>query len=699
MKTTVQILTTSDADAHELRHFLAEARDGPFQIISTSSLADGLRQLATETINIILVDLNLQDSQGLATFDSLIAAVPDTPIMILAGEDEESQASAAVQRGAQGYLSKGHFGLALIPQALRNIIHRKAVEAALYVEKERGRVILESIGEGVMSTDLDGNLIYLNAVGTRMTGWSKDEAIGRKFTDVAMILDSISRTRIADFLTEAILENKEIRSTGAMLLIDRKGSETAIDLTVAPVREHNGRLSGAVVVLHDAREAQAATLTQVTYLAEHDSLTGLPNRLLLRSRLNHAIATAFTQRSHLEVLFLDLDNFKHINDSLGHAIGDMLLQSVAQKLTDCTRTRDTIARHGGDEFIIVMPLEKNTDGAALAADKIINNLSQPHYIDGHMLHISASIGISTFPLDGLDADTLLKNADTAMFHAKKSGRNNYQFFNNEMNVRAVERQKIEVHLHHAVQRRELQLYYQPKINLKTGETCGAEALLRWAHPQRGLLLPDEFIPIAEDCGMIGSIGAWVLREACQQAMRWSGRELRYGTIAVNVSATEFRAPGFLDRIRQVLEETGFEADRLELELTESVLMSNAESSRLTLCALKNLGVKLVVDDFGTGYSSLSYLKQFPLDGLKIDQSFVRDVLPHSDNEIIIKAVIGMGHNLRLNVVAEGVETQAQYEFLCGLNCDVAQGFYFSPALPADQFAKSIEQSATGYRKV
>lgn len=308
MKTTVQILTTSVADADELRHFLAEARDGPFHIISTSSLADGLHQLATETINIILVDLNLPDSQGLATFDCLIAAAPDTPIMILAGEDEESQASAAVQRGAQGYLSKGHFGLALVPQALRNIIHRKAVEAALYVEKERGRVILESIGEGVMSTDLDGNLTYLNAVGMRMTGWSRDEAMGRKFTDVAVILDSVSRTRIADFLTEAIRENKEVRTTGAMLLMHRKGAETAIDLTVAPVREHNGRLSGAVVVLHDAREAQAATLTKVTYLAEHDSLTGLPNRMLLRSRLDHAITTAAAHRSHLDVLFLDLDN-------------------------------------------------------------------------------------------------------------------------------------------------------------------------------------------------------------------------------------------------------------------------------------------------------------------------------------------------------------------------------------------------------
>ena len=693
MKNTVQILTTDEMDAKELNHFLAEARDGPFAILRTNSLADGLHQLATQTINIILVDLTLQDSQGLATFNRLIEAVPDIPIMILAGEDEETEAIEAVQRGAQGYLSKGHIGLALVPQALRNIIHRKAVEAALYVEKERSRVILESIGEGVMSTDLDGNVMYLNAVAARMTGWSRDDAMGRKFTEVAVILDSASRSVITDHLSAAVLEDKEIRGTAEMLLLHRDGSEAAIDMTVAPVREHNGGLSGAVVVLHDATDAQAATLYKVTYLAEHDSLTGLPNRLLLRSRLEHAISTAAVRGSQLAVLFLDLDNFKHINDSLGHAIGDMLLQSVAQQLTDCTRTRDTIARQGGDEFIILMPLEKYTAGAGLAAQKILLHVAQPHHIDGHMLHVSASIGISTYPLDGLDQDTLLKNADTAMFHAKKSGRDNYQFFNAEMNVRAVERHNTEVHLRHSLQRGELMLYYQPKFNLHTGEASGAEALLRWAHPQRGMLLPDEFIPIAEDCGLIGSIGTWVLREACQQAMLWSDGSLRDGTIAVNVSATEFRTPGFLERVRQVLDETGFPASRLELELTESVLMSNAESSRKTLCALKHLGVKLVVDDFGTGYSSLSYLKQFPLDGLKIDQTFVRDVMYHADNGIIVQAVIGMGHNLRLEVVAEGVETQAQFDFLRDLHCDVGQGYYFSPALPADRFASLIAQSA------
>lgn len=457
MKNTVQILTMNASDAQELRHFLAEARDGPFAILGETSLAGGLYQLATENINIILTDLNLQDSEGLATFDRLFAVVPDIPILILASEDEETLAIEAVQRGAQGYLSKGYFGLALVPQALRNIIQRKAIEAALFVERERSRVILESIGEGVMSTDLDGNLTYVNAAAVRMTGWARTDALGRKFTDVAVIIDSASRNCIADHLTTAVLENKEIRETGSLLLLHRCGAETAIDLTVSPVRERNGGLSGAVVVLHDARESQAATLSKVTYLAEHDALTGLPNRLLLGMRLDHAVATAALRASQLAVLFLDLDNFKNINDSLGHAIGDMLLQSVAQALTDCTRARDTIARQGGDEFIIVMPLEKSTEDAALAAEKILAHVSQPHDIDGHMLHVNASIGISAFPLDGLDAATLLKNADTAMFHAKKSGRNNYQFFNAEMNVRAVERQKMEVHLRRSLQQDELVL--------------------------------------------------------------------------------------------------------------------------------------------------------------------------------------------------------------------------------------------------
>ncbi len=691
MSYVVLVITAEAADAGILQQVLAAAHDGPFEIARARTLADGLSRLDGGDIDMILVSLALPDSHGIATFDQLFQAAPDIPILALTSQEGEKLAMEAVQRGAQGYLSKGFFHSSLVPQALRSIINRNAVEAALFVEKERGRVILESIGEAVLSTDLAGNLIFLNAVAERMTGWPKEQACGLPFATVATIVDAASGAPVWDYLRAVVAENKPVRGAGGMLLVGRDGDQTAIEMSVAPVHERGGRLSGAVVVLHDASAAQAATLNKITYLAQHDFLTGLPNRLLLTDRINHAITLAARHSTQLAVLFLDLDNFKHVNDSLGHTVGDQLLQSVAKRLSSCTRTSDTVSRQGGDEFIIVTSPQQQAEGvAALAAEKILAAIAAPHGVAGHQLHVNTSIGISVYPQDGKDADTLIKNADTAMYHAKKVGRDNYQFFNGEMNLRAVERQMIESHLRFALERDEFELRFQPKVNLMSGAICGAEALLRWHHPQRGLMLPDHFVPIAEDCGLIGSIGHWVLQQACKQAKVWDDCGLKPGSIAVNVSASEFRAPGFLDGVRAVLDATGIDARKLELELTESVLMRNAESSHATLRALKDLGVQLVVDDFGTGYSSLSYLKQFPIDVLKIDQSFVRDVVPDSDNGIIVTAVIGMGRNLRLRVVAEGVETRAQWKFLRARQCDEGQGFYFSPPLVADQFAQLLK---------
>lgn len=690
MNNTVLVITSASADAERLRQGLAAARDGPFDITWVTTLAEGLTRLRESPIDIILADLFLSDSDGIATFDRLFLAAPGIPIMTLASEDDEPVAIEAVQRGAQGYLSKGHFQNSLVPQALSNTIHRKAVEDALFLEKERGRVILASIGEAVISTDLAGNVMYMNAVAEHMTGWSMAAARGRPFAEVAVIVDDVSRLPVWDNLRTVIEKNQPVHGAADMVIVCLDQHETAIDMSVAPVHERSGRLSGAVVVLHDASATQAATNVKMTRLAQHDFLTGLPNRLLLNDRINHAITLASRHGTRLMVLFLDLDNFKHINDSLGHAAGDALLQSVASRLTSCTRSSDTVSRQGGDEFIIVLPDESHVEGVSPSAEKILAAIALPHFIPGHQLQVRTSIGISIYPRDGQDADTLVKHADAAMYHAKKCGRDNYQFFNREMNARAVERQSIESHLRHALNQDELALYYQPKINLMTGEIAGSEALIRWRHPQRGLILPDHFVPIAEECGLIGAIGSWVLRRACKQAKEWIDAGLRPGPVAVNVSASEFGSQGYIDRVRDALDATHFDACNLELELTEGVLMNNVESSHATLGALKELGVKLVVDDFGTGYSSLSYLQQFPIDTLKIDQSFVRDLTPVSNNGIIVTAVIGMSRNLRLRVVAEGVETGEQYQFLRGLGCDEGQGFYFSPPIAADQFARLLE---------
>jgi len=390
------------------------------------------------------------------------------------------------------------------------------------------------------------------------------------------------------------------------------------------------------------------------------------------------------------VLFLDLDGFKHINDSLGHPIGDRLLQSVAKRLVDCVRGSDTVSRQGGDEFVVLLSEVEGLDSVAATVRRLLQAGAEPHTIDQHDLHVTSCIGVSVFPDDGLDPETLVKNADTAMYEAKENGRQSFQFFKPAMNVRAVERQSIEGSLRRALERQEFALHYQPKINLRTGEISGAEALIRWTHPTRGSVSPAQFIPVAEDCGLILPIGNWVLREACKQARSWVDAGLRLGTMGVNISAIEFRNENFLEGVFAILKDTGLDPTYLELELTESVLMKHPESTASVLQTLRAKGVQVAVDDFGTGYSSLSYLQKFSIDALKIDQSFVRRITTAPDETTIVTAVIGMARSLKLRVVAEGVETLKELEFLQAHQCDEAQGYYFGrPIVPA-QFAKLLE---------
>ncbi|MGD0403834.1 MAG: EAL domain-containing protein, partial [Candidatus Acidiferrales bacterium] len=390
------------------------------------------------------------------------------------------------------------------------------------------------------------------------------------------------------------------------------------------------------------------------------------------------------------VLFLDLDGFKHINDSLGHPIGDKLLQSIAKRLVDCGRSSDTVSRQGGDEFVVLLSEVEQSDDAASTARRMLQAIAEPHSIGQHDLHVTASIGLSIYPDDGLDAETLIKNADTAMYQAKENGHQSYQFFKPAMNVRAVERQSIEESLRRALERQEFALHYQPIVNLKTGEISGAEALLRWSHPTRGPVSPAQFIPVAEDCGLILPIGNWVLREACKQAQAWAVAGLALGTIAVNISAIEFRDEHFLEGVFRILKDTGLDPKSLELELTESVLMKRAGSTESILKALRARGVQVAVDDFGTGYSSLSYLRRFPIDALKIDQSFVRQITTAPDETTIVTAVISMGRSLKLRVVAEGVETHEELAFLQAHQCDEAQGYFFSRPLIPEQLAKLLK---------
>jgi diguanylate cyclase (GGDEF)-like protein/PAS domain S-box-containing protein len=673
---------------------LSPGSGGSFEVEWVSQLSEGIERLTKKGIDAVLLELFLPDSRGIETFDKLHAAAPDVPILILGGKDNEAQAKEAVTRGAQDYLLPGHLDGYSLTRAVRNAIERKAVEDALYLERERAVVTLNSIGDAVLCTDISNKVTYLNLVAETMTGWCREEAIGKPIAEVFRIIDGATRKTSRDPMEMAVEQNRTVGLTANCVLVRRDGFESAIEDSAAPIHDRAGRVIGAVIVFHDVSAARAMTI-QMTHSAQHDVLTSLPNRLLLNDRITQSIAVARRQKKHLAVIFLDLDRFKYINDSLGHAIGDELLQSISKRLLANVRGSDTVSRQGGDEFVILLAEIARPEDAAISAQKLLHSLSAPHSLGGQELRIDGSIGISVYPADGQDAEKLIKNADTAMYHAKESGRNNFQFFKADMNLKAVERQSLEGNLRCALEREEFQLHYQPIVNLESGEITGAEALIRWQQPDRGLVPPAQFVPIAEDCGLILPIGRWVLREACRQARAWQDAGLPPLPIAVNVSAVEFRDKGFVEGVRKVLSETGLSAQYLELELTEGVLMEDAESAASVLLELKAMGVRIAIDDFGTGYSSLSYLRKFPIDALKIDRSFIHQDTTDPDESTIVSAVIAMGRSLKLRVVAEGVETLEELTILRALQCDEAQGFYFSRPVAAAQFADLLQKGTAG----
>ena len=476
------------------------------------------------------------------------------------------------------------------------------------------------------------------------------------------------------------------------VLATPEGKKVPVEYTVSSMLNRDGADTGSVYVLRDVT-ATRALADKLVHMAQHDALTGLPNRMLLADRIKSAIAMASRRLSKPGVLFLDLDAFKHVNDSLGHDVGDKLLQSVASRLSTCVRSSDTVSRLGGDEFVVLLAEIAQPEDAATAVTRMLEAVSAPHQIDEHELHVTTSIGVSLYPTDGKDAETLIKNADAAMYQAKANGRKSFRFFEPAINLRAVERQQTEEGLRRAIERNEFVLYYQPKLDIATGKTSSAEALIRWTHPLHGDMSPGDFISVAEDSGLIVPIGRWVLREACGQAKAWSAAGLPLRSIAVNVSATELQNEHFLDNLFNILGETGLAPDMLELELTESVLMTRSGTAAATLKALRAEGVRLAIDDFGTGYSSLSYLTRFPVDTLKIDQSFVRQITEAPSETAIVKAVLSMARSLSLRVVAEGVETESELEFLQAHQCDEAQGYYFSHPLPTGRFEEFLHEYA------
>jgi diguanylate cyclase (GGDEF)-like protein/PAS domain S-box-containing protein len=544
---------------------------------------------------------------------------------------------------------------------------------------------LEAAANAIVITDSHGSILWVSGAFTTMTGYSKEEVLGKN----PRLLKSGDQPEsyYAD-LWSAISSGKVWR--GEIVNRRKNGSAYTEDMTITPVTRDSGNPANRyfIAIKQDITNRKNAE-QRVQYLAYYDDLTGLANRTLLQDRLAKAVADARRQKYNVALLFLDLDGFKDINDSLGHSVGDLLLQEVAQRLKRWGREQDTVSRLGGDEFLVMLPHVVDVSDAAVAAERLMDVIDAVFVIQGHSLHVHCSLGISIFPGHGEDGETLIKNADAAMYSAKQSGRNSFRFFTEDLNTQAMERLTLENGLRSALTREELFLMYQPQMDICTGRIIGLEALLRWQHPTLGLVPPDKFIRIAENSGLILPIGEWVLRTACSQARKWQEDGLPAVTVAVNVSAIQFRQEDFCGLVRKVLQETGLPPQHLELELTESLLLANAELMLSVIQELKAMGVTLAIDDFGTGYSSFSYLRQFRVSKLKIDREFIRDVAVNPDDAAIASAIISMAKSLHLKVIAEGVEDEAQMSFLRTHQCDEIQGYYFSKPLAVDKVADKL----------
>ncbi|MDP3266690.1 MAG: EAL domain-containing protein [Sulfuricurvum sp.] len=557
----------------------------------------------------------------------------------------------------------------------RDITQRKKSEDQLLILSQA----VEQSPNAIVITDLDANIEYANAAFVKTTGYELDEVIGKN----PQLLHSgktpsTSYADMWDHLTRG--ENWQ----GEFINRRKDGTEYIEFIRIAPVRQNDGKITHYMAIKEDISERKQAE-KRIHYLMNFDPLTGLPNRIQMEDHLQYSLSLAKRNDGFFAVLFLDIDHFKNINDTLGHSIGDKLLIELSKRLTVSLRDQDTVSRMGGDEFIILLP-GSDINGTIQVAQKLLDSIAQSFLIEEYQLSITASIGIALYPNDGTDIEMLSKNADTAMYRAKNEGRNNYCFFTPEMQANSHRILQLSNALHHALERDELYLVYQPQLCASGERVLGAESLLRWQHPEFGTVSPAEFIPIAEENGMILSIGEWVLRTAIQQAKSWIDNEQLPMIIAVNISALQFRHPNLPDLITSILEETGLPPQYLEIELTEGIAMSNPQVAIDTMNNLHECGIRMSIDDFGTGYSSLSYLKKFKVYKLKIDQSFVSDISTDPEDKAIVSAIINMARSLELQTIAEGVETLEQLEFLREQGCDEIQGYYYSKPLLPEAFA-------------
>jgi diguanylate cyclase (GGDEF)-like protein/PAS domain S-box-containing protein len=680
------LIEDNPGDADLIREMLAE--ESALELTWASSLEGGCNCLQKKSFSLILLDLSLPDSLGLTTYFKMHHAAPHIPIVVLTGNKDESVGLLAVKGGAQDYLVKGLANAQLLLRTISYAVERKRFELTLAENEKKLRSIVESVREVIFHINSQGVFTVLNSAWTKLLGFPAAEYLGKPIHECIYAED---RPRSEEKI-EQLLRQEYESSRFEVRFLDRNAKPLWMEVDITRSIDDKGQVIGIAGTLSDISQRKKHE-EKLVYMATHDDLTGLPNRNLFEDRLNQAIAQATRMKQMVAVIFLDLDHFKMVNDSMGHDQGDILLRIVASRLVESVRSIDTVARLGGDEFVIVLTdLETDMD-AIFIANKILKLFEQPVCLRSQELYAAGSIGIAMFPRDGENVGQLVRNADTAMYRSKDLGRNQVCFYSPEMNAKLFEQLTLENDLRRAIHNDELKVLYQPKLTLSTGRLMGFEALLRWQHPTRGMIGAEEVITMAESSDLILKIGRWVLHTACKQMAHW--QQLGYSglTIAVNLSLRQFWQNDLVQSTVDILAETGLPADQLELEITESNIMRNPDETISTLHKLNDMGITLSIDDFGTGYSSLSYLKRFPIDTLKIDQSFVRDITDDPDAAAITQAIIALAHTMNLHVIAEGVQTEPQFDLLQQWNCDAMQGYLFSMPLTCTAALDMLQQQS------
>lgn len=689
---TILLVEDNPGDARLIEEMLVGLdTDTEFRLWQASRLASGIDVLARRNVEVVLLDLSLPDSVGMDTLHAVQATAPHVPIIVLTGTDDQRLALLAVKAGAQDYLTKGEVDRHLLLRAIRYAMERKEIERALRVSEERYALAAAGANDGLWDWDIQQNDVYYSPRWKSMLGYT-DEEIGNRLEewfdrvhpDDQPALHQRFQCHQGDSETPLQLEYRMLHKDGKYRWMLCRGMA---------VHDNTGqrlRMAGSQTDIHERKMAEERLRHDVL----HDALTGLPNRALLMDRLERALARAKRDPDRLfAVLFIDLDRFKNVNDSLGHIVGDKLLIEWGQRLAECCRPQDTLARLGGDEFVLLLEDISGDADAIRVAKRIQTQFNDPLQINNYELFISGSIGIALGSGASTQPEDLLRDADTAMYRAKAQGKACYSLFDADMHSAAVAVLHLEGNLRRAIERQSFHLHYQPVISLESGRIVAFEALVRWHDTERGVIPPTEFIPLAEETGMILPIGQWVLREACRQLRAW---QLKLpGTtdvcVSVNLSCRQFSQAGLVEQIGEILRETGLDAKYLKLEVTESALMVDAESAARKLHRLREMGVHVSMDDFGTGYSSLSYLQRFPVDTLKIDQSFIRNLEYAEKGVEIVQAILNLGRALQMDVVAEGLESASQVQLLRTLGCPCGQGYFFSRPVPKQAAATLLRR--------